>query len=154
MVVEGQHSCTCAVTAGIPQGSVLEHTLFHIYTNDIGDSIKSTIRLFADDTMLYNTIKTATYSAQLKDYLNITLESCEGRWQMLFSGVKCHHPTVTKKRNRITTSYTLHDQILEKVTSAKYLRVEMTENLHCGKHIQAIATNANKVSAFVCRNLK
>ena len=67
---------------------------------------------------------------------------------------KCHQLTVTKKRNRIPTSYTLHNQTLEGVTSAKYLGVELTENLHCGKHIQSTVATANKVSTFAYRNLK
>ena len=50
VVVEGKCSYTGAVTSGVPQGSVFGPTLFLIYINDLGDSIKSTIRLFADDT--------------------------------------------------------------------------------------------------------
>ena len=49
---------------------------------------------------------------------------------MSFNIEKCHHPTVIKKWNRIPTSYTLHNQTLERVTSAEYLGVESTENLH------------------------
>ena len=48
----------------------------------------------------------------------------------------------------------LHDQTLDKVTRAKYLGIEITENLHWEKHIQATAVKANKVSAFAYRNLK
>ena len=67
---------------------------------------------------------------------------------------KCHQQlTVTKKRKRIPTSYTLHNRTLERVASAKYLRV-LTENLHWRKHIQSTATKTNKVSAFAHRNLK
>ena len=64
---------------------------------------------------------------------------------------------MTKERNRIITSYTLHNQTLVRVTSTKYLGVELTEALHRRKHIQSTAVkanNLNKVSAFAYRNLK
>ena len=45
-------STVCEVSAGVPQGSVLDRLLFLIYINDIGDNLLSPSRLFADDTSL------------------------------------------------------------------------------------------------------
>ena len=42
----------------------------------------------------------------------------------------------------------LHNQTLERVASAKYLGVELTETLHWGEHIQSTAAKVNKVSAI------
>ena len=56
VVVEGSRSSTCQVTSGVPQGSVLGPVLFLIYINDIVTNIKSEIRLFADDILLFKTI--------------------------------------------------------------------------------------------------
>ena len=72
-----------------------------------------------------------------------------GRWQMAFNEAKCHQLTVTKKINKISTSYKLH-----KVTSVKYIGVEITEHLHWGKHIEATTAKANKVNTFAYRNFK
>ena len=58
VVVEGSRSSTCQVTSGVPQGSVLGPVLFLIYINDIVTNIKSEIRLFADDILLFKTIAT------------------------------------------------------------------------------------------------
>ena len=44
------------VTSGIPQGSVLGPLLFLAYVNDIWRNIESTIRLFADDYVIYRKI--------------------------------------------------------------------------------------------------
>ena len=53
VVTEGKQSRTAPVTSGIPQGSVLEPILFLAYINDLPDNITSQVRLFADDTVLY-----------------------------------------------------------------------------------------------------
>ena len=41
------------ILSGVPQGSVLVPLLFLIYINDLEDNIKSQIRFFVDDTMLF-----------------------------------------------------------------------------------------------------
>ena len=41
------------VTSGVPQGSVLGPLLFLAYVNDIWRNTGSTIRLFADDCIIY-----------------------------------------------------------------------------------------------------
>ena len=52
--VNGSHSNPQPVTSGVPQGSVLGPVLFLLYINDITDNINSQIRLFADDSVIYN----------------------------------------------------------------------------------------------------
>ena len=41
------------LTSGVPQRSVLGPLLFLVYVNDIWKNIESTIRLFADDCVIY-----------------------------------------------------------------------------------------------------
>jgi len=41
-------------SSGVPQGSVLGPLLFLIYANHLPDWIKIEIKLFADDTKLWN----------------------------------------------------------------------------------------------------
>ena len=54
--VNGSHSNPQPVTSGVPQGSVLGPVLFLLYMNNITDNIKSEIRLFADDSVIYREI--------------------------------------------------------------------------------------------------
>jgi hypothetical protein len=51
--VGGQLSEKVRVTSGVPQGSVLGPFLFLAYVNDIWMNTESTIRLFADDCVIY-----------------------------------------------------------------------------------------------------
>jgi hypothetical protein len=44
------------VTSGVPQGNVLGPLLFLAYVNDIWRNMASTIRLFADDSVVYRKI--------------------------------------------------------------------------------------------------
>jgi hypothetical protein len=60
VVVDGHTSNSCPVLSGIPQGSVLGPCLFLIYINDMSDTLKSNVRLFADDTIVYLTISALT----------------------------------------------------------------------------------------------
>jgi len=54
--VVGQLSEEVRVTSGVPQGSVLGPLLFLAYVNDICRNMESTIRLYADDCVVYRKI--------------------------------------------------------------------------------------------------
>ena len=73
---------------------------------------------------------------------------------MGFNVDKCNQLAVTRKINKTDTSYTLHRKTLEKVKDAKYLGVEISENLSWKTHINSITGKANKSSAYVHCNLK
>ena len=48
----------------VPQGSVLEPSLFLFYINDMPDNITSTVRLFADDSITYLTVSSDSNTLQ------------------------------------------------------------------------------------------
>ena len=56
VVLDGQASDPVPVLSGVPQGLVLGPVLFLIFINDLLDNIRSTVRLFADDCVLYRNI--------------------------------------------------------------------------------------------------
>lgn len=53
MVLNGLNSDFVPIMSGVPQGSVLGPLMFHIYINDIFVGVKTKIRLFAGDCVLY-----------------------------------------------------------------------------------------------------
>ena len=45
------------ISSGIPQGSVLGPLLFFLYIKDLPSVVESYVKIFADDTKLFSTIK-------------------------------------------------------------------------------------------------
>ena len=56
VVIDGECSTKVPVTSSVPQGSVLGPTLFLLFINDLLDHVKSEIRLFAEDCLIYRHI--------------------------------------------------------------------------------------------------
>ena len=65
VVINGDSYKWLEVTSGVPQGSILGPLLFLIYSNDIGDSLDSESRMFADDCTIFCTVKKTNLSTQL-----------------------------------------------------------------------------------------
>ena len=66
MVVNGAASSSTIVTSGVPQGTVLGPLLFLLYIHDLPDNIYTSMRLFADDCILYTPIRTQNDSSLLQ----------------------------------------------------------------------------------------
>ena len=153
VVVEGSHSNKEAVTSGVPQGSVLGPCLFLHYINDLPEGIRSTVRLFADDTIMYLTIANQTNAESLQADLD-RLGKWEHLWQMEFHPGKCKVLTVTNKKTPIQYTYTLHGQILEHVPEAQYLGMTFKKDLNWNQHINNNTQKANRALGFLRRNLR
>ena len=54
MVLDRKSSQEYPVNAGVPQGSILDPTLFLLYINDLPDDVICNIAIYADDTNLYS----------------------------------------------------------------------------------------------------
>ncbi len=83
VVLEDERSYCANVTSGIPQGSVLSPCLFLMYINDMPDQLRSTVRLFADDTTAYLAIESDDDIQTLQHDLNL-LAAWEHKWQRSF----------------------------------------------------------------------
>jgi len=53
VLVNGEQSDATEVTSGVSQGTVLAPLLFLCFINDLPNNILSTVRLYADDVILY-----------------------------------------------------------------------------------------------------
>ena len=76
-------------------------------------------------------------------------------WQMKFNVAKCHSMRVTRHLpgKQIQFNYSLHQQILEEVQSAKYLGITINYSLDWGQHISEITSKATGTLGFLQRNL-
>ena len=153
VVIDGEESESIPVTSGVPQGSVLGPILFLIYINDLPNEVCSQVRLFADDTALYLTLESEDDSSTLQKDLNI-LSVWETRWDMGFNPSKCQVVHVTGSKKPVKRDYILHGQVLESVTSARYLGVDISSSLSWNPHVDRITGNANRTLGFVRRNIK
>ena len=63
VVINGSYSDYSNIESDVPQGSVLGPLLFLVYINDLERNIKSNIKFFAEDTMLFSIVKNPEISA-------------------------------------------------------------------------------------------
>ena len=117
--------------------------LFLIYINDLPDSTKSKVRLFADDTAIYLAVSSLQDVQILQQDLD-PLNKWELEWDMEFNPGKCVVIHITRSRTPIPSQYLLHGQVLESVAGSKYLGVEISSNLSFNNHIQSITTSASR----------
>ena len=153
VVLNGKQSGACPVLSGVPQGSVLGPCLFLMYINDMPDSIKSSIRLFADDNIMYLTITNHSDCQALQSDLT-TLESWESEWLMAFNPEKCEVIRITKKKKTVLFDYTLHGITLQLTKNAKYLSIQISDDLAWSKHINQMTTKSNNTLKFIKRNIQ
>ena len=110
------------------------------------------MRLFADDSLIYRTIKTPQDSRILQEDLN-TLQKWESTWKMEFHPDKCKLLRITNKINKINFDYSIHNTILSLTESAKYLGVTIDNKLRWTSHYNDTCLKANRVLSLLRRNL-
>ena len=140
------------MVSGVPQGTVLGPLLFLVYINDLPDNLQSTVRLFADDCVLYKKITSVQDTQALQKDLE-TLSSWEHRWQMSFNPEKCYVLRIPSSRSPIITNYKLGNSILQDTNQHTYLGVDIQSDLKWDTHINRITASASKTLGFVRRNL-
>ena len=105
MVIDGRFSIDAKITSGVPQGSVLGPLLFLIYINDLPNCVQNSVcRLFADDCILYQRIRSSQDSDKLQADLD-QFQKWESTWLMEFSTSKCQAISITNKIKPIIGKY-------------------------------------------------
>ena len=154
VVLEGSSSDVTAITSGVPQGSVLGPLLFLVLINNLPEYVSenNTVRLFADDCMLYRRIQTHEDSSQLQEDLN-SLQKWEQDWLMSFNPKKCQVLRIARKKTPVIFNYVIDNHTLDSPDTAKYLGVHLSQDLSWNNHINYIAKKASSTSAFLQRNI-
>ena len=132
--------------------TVLAPLLFLCFINDLPKNILSTVRLYADDVILYTPINSKEDCYQLQKDLTI-LERWANKWKMAFNVKKCEFIRITYKKKPIFYHYTLYDTVVQEVTHTKYLGLTIDSKLSWSEHIRQITNKANSIKGFLQRNL-
>ena len=85
VIVNWQSSNWLPVKAGVPQGSILGPLFFLLYINDLSEKNTFTVKLFADDKILFSVVNDPNTSAnELNKDLELISEWAY-KWKMYFN---------------------------------------------------------------------
>ena len=148
VVLNGSCSDFFTIESGVPQGSVLGPLLFLIYINDLETNIKSDIKFFADDTMLFSIVNDPLISAiDLNHDLNV-IQQWAHQWKMEFN------PDPTKQATEVLFSCKkckpFHPQLafngasVKTMNEQKHLGLILDSGLSFTKHLNEKIIKAKK----------
>ena len=154
VVLDGSASADSPVLSGVPQGTVLGPLMFLLYVNDIGAKVspQTSIKLFADDCLLYRTINSVEDERQLQQDLDTMIE-WSNTWLMRFNAAKCHLIKITRQRKYLSTKYNINGSKLQEVSHLPLLIVELSSDLTWKTHICNITSKANRILNLLRRHL-
>ena len=112
VVINGEKSSYQTIRAGVPQGSVLGPTLFLIFINDIVQSLKSTVKLFADDTNLYLILEDPKQRAEILNEDMQRIAEWAAKWKVKFNPIKTKLVNFSRKLNPVYEPLTFNGTIL------------------------------------------
>ena len=150
VVLEGKASGEATVDSGVPQGTMIGPLLFLCHINDLPEAVKSKVRLFADDCLLYWNINTPQDHITLQEDLR-HLEDWAKKWGMRFNAQKCY---ILSSRSKSTHMYSLSGVFLKQVQQHPYLGMIILDDLKWGKHIAYISRKGGATVGFLRRNLR
>ena len=149
VVIDGFCSEFTNVQAGVPQGSVLGPLLFLLYINDLESGIKSKIKFFADDTMLYSIVHDPDTSAMDLNNDLETIREWAHQWKMQFNpdplkqAVEVIFSCKKKKQNHPALFFG-GTKVVE-TDHQTHLGLVLCNNLSFKKHIREKIAKAKKI---------
>ena len=151
VVVNVATSTSTIVTSGVPHGTVLGPLLFLLYLNDLPDNLSTSVRLFADDGIVYTPIRSQNESSLLKNDLH-KLQKWQDTWLMKFNPNKCYRMTLST-RTPTSNMYTFCGQTLTFVDSHCYLGIHLSNTLNWTTQTKPASTKAQQTLGVIRRNL-
>ena len=144
VIINGQFSEWCKISAGVPQGSVLGPLLFLVFINDITDVITNySIRLFADDTWLFIEVDNREGAALLLNDDLKKIENWSSKWLVTFNPSKTESMIMGFKHHKSEhPKLYLHNTPIINVNKHKHIGLWLEDNLGWHVHVHDICTKA------------
>ena len=157
VVLDGKSSQEYPVNASVPQGSILDPTLFLVYINDLPDDAICNIAIYADNTTLYSKCDQASdlwqqleLASKLESDLRDTVDWAR-KWLVDFDAGKTQLVSFERSKNTSTIDVKMDGSVLEEKTSFKMLGLTFSSRLDWGSCIVSIAKTASKkIGALIC----
>ena len=124
------------VYSGVPQSSVLGPVLFLIYINDLPDYVKSSYKIFADDTKIYAKVGNMADVERIQKDID-ELVGWSRTWLLNFNAGKCKVMHVGVRNGR--AHYFMEGTEIQGVSEEKDLGVVVDKKLRFSRHIAAAA---------------
>ena len=115
------------------------------------DCVTSRVRLFADDCLIYREIHNPEDQLALQKDLDI-LEQWANKWGMQFNPSKCNILSISRS-TPLHRFYSLCGTVLQDVHDARYLGINLSEDLQWANHIKSIAAKSSSILGLLKRNL-
>ena len=153
--INGNCSTTNDVTSGVPQGSVLGPTLFIYFINDLPETVKCKVKVFADDTKAYCSVDKDENSKVFVQKCVDDLVDWSKRWKMEFNSLKCKVMHLGK--DNPLHEYTIENgnerNTLETTVAEKDLGVIVDPDLNFDKHITSTVNKCRRISGLIVRTM-
>ena len=114
--------------------------------------VQSTVRLFADDCLIYRPILTPTDHHILQEDL-LKLSIWADKWKMKFNISKCCIIQLSNQHHKSDFTYSMSGQALKIVKQHSYLGVIIDHHLSWKPHVDYVCSKAMKQIGFLNRNL-
>ena len=142
------------VTSGVPQGSVLGPTLFIYFINDLPTTCLNTkMKIFADDTKVYNEINGDKDVEQLQNAIDSMYEWTQ-KWLLNFNKEKCKvlHLGKNNPKNKYHIGTGEQTIPLDITELEKDLGVYVDPNLDFKEHVKKTVKKASYTSYKILKN--
>ena len=122
---------------------------FLIYINDLSQNLKSTVKLFADDTSIFHVVKEPNTSAEISNHDLTTISEWTYRWKMSFNPDPLKQAKEVLISNKVTK--TNHPNIIfngntvQKSANQKQFGLILDEKQTFNGHITSKVTTVNKL---------
>ena len=149
VTVGNSRSKTSNVASGVPQGSVLGPLLFLLYINDLPESVRGHISLFADDVKMIGNSK-----AYFQNQIDLNhLSDWQNLWLLKFNTTDCKCKVMYVGKNNPNNLYLLNGAKLPSSDSEVDLGVSLNSVWNFSDQIHKSIKKANACIGWVNRSV-